>query len=289
MTFTSTAIVVCCLSALATGAWGQAPSPVFVDDLTWPELKRDIAAGKTTILVPIGGTEQNGPHMALGKHNARARVLAEKIARELGNALVAPVVSYVPEGSIDPPSAHMRFPGTITIPDKTFQQILESAARSFKLHGFRDIVFLGDHGGYQKDEQVVADRLNREWAATSVRVARPRRVLPRDHHRLRRRPQGPRLFGGRDRHPRRPRRYVADDGAGAGHGSRRCPCAGRQANRRRRRSRRSAPLQCAGGTIGRGRRHYRHRGRHPQSHCPPLMRIEPVRPSMLQFVNLTSG
>ena len=163
-------VIACCVLALATGARGQTPSTVFLEDLTWTELRRDLESGKTTIIVPIGGTEQNGPHMALGKHNARVRALAEKIARDLGNALVAPVIAYVPEGSINPPSGHMRFPGTITIPDQTFEQILEYAARSFKLHGFRDIVFIGDHGGYQKDEQAVADRLNREWAATPVRA-----------------------------------------------------------------------------------------------------------------------
>src|SRR5664279_759139 len=144
-------LVACCLLALATHAVGQTPSSVFLEDLTWTELKQQIAAGKTTIIVPIGGTEQNGPYMALGKHNVRSRALAEKIARALGNALVAPVVAYVPEGNLSPPTEHMRFPGTITIPDKVFEQVLESAARSFKLHGFRDVVFLGDHGGYQKD------------------------------------------------------------------------------------------------------------------------------------------
>jgi creatinine amidohydrolase len=163
-------LIVCCALALAASAQGPAPSTVFLDDLTWTELKREVASGKTTIIVPIGGTEQSGPHMALGKHNARVRALSEKIARELGNAIVAPVIAYVPEGSVEPASSHMRFPGTITIPDKTFEQVLEYAARGFKLHGFRDVVFLGDHGGYQKLEQAVADRLNRAWAATSVRA-----------------------------------------------------------------------------------------------------------------------
>ena len=163
-------LVACCLLGLAPLAHGQAPSTVFLEDLTWPELKQQIDAGKTTVIVPIGGTEQNGPHMALGKHNARARALAEKIARELGNALVAPVVAYVPEGAVDATSGHMRFPGTITVPDQAFGQVLEFAARSFKRHGFRDIVFIGDHSSYQKDEQAVADRLNREWAAAPVRA-----------------------------------------------------------------------------------------------------------------------
>ena len=83
---------------------------------------------------------------------------------------MAPVLAYVPEGGLRPPTAHMRFPGTITVPDETFEKVIEYAARSFKLHGFRDIVFLGDHGDYQANAKAVADRLNREWAATPVRV-----------------------------------------------------------------------------------------------------------------------
>jgi creatinine amidohydrolase/Fe(II)-dependent formamide hydrolase-like protein len=161
-----------CACALATaGAIAQSPpSSVFIDDLTWTELRDGIAAGKTTIIVPIGATEQNGPWMALGKHNVRAKALSEKIARVLGNALVAPVISYVPEGQVDPPTQHMRFPGTITVPDATFEKTLEYAARSFRRAGFRDIVFLGDHGGYQKSESAVATRLNREWQGQDTRV-----------------------------------------------------------------------------------------------------------------------
>jgi len=157
--------------ALCTGgAVAAAPQTVFQEELTWTELRDEIAAGKTTILVPIGGTEQNGPAIALGKHNARAKVLAARIALALGNALVAPVMAYVPEGSVSPPSAHMRFPGTITMPDATFEQVVEYAARSFKAHGFLYIVLLGDHGDYQKNLQTVAERLNRQWATTPVRV-----------------------------------------------------------------------------------------------------------------------
>ena len=148
----------------------HASDTVFLEDLTWTELRDQIRSGKTTIIVPIGGTEQNGPHMALGKHNLRVRSLSEKIARSLGNALVAPVIAYVPEGNLDPPTAHMRFPGTITIPEEAFDKTLEYAARSVKLAGFHNIVFLGDHGGYQKDEKRVADRLDKEWAAQPVSV-----------------------------------------------------------------------------------------------------------------------
>ena len=161
-------LMLCFLLAAAANA--QRVDRVWLEDLTWTELATAVNAGKTTIIVPIGGTEQNGPHMVLGKHNVRVKVLAERIAMTLGNALVAPVIAYVPEGSIDPPAGHMRFPGTISIPERTFESLLESTARSFRRHGFRDIVFIGDHSGYQKNEQNVAARLNREWSATPVRV-----------------------------------------------------------------------------------------------------------------------
>ena len=141
------------------------PASPHIEDMTWTELRDRLQAGATTVLVPIGGTEQNGPHMVLGKHNVRVRVLAARIAQRLGNAVVAPVLAYVPEGGVTPPTAHMRFTGTISIPDAAFEAVLEATARSFRQHGFRDVVFLGDHGGYQKNEERVADRLNREWAA----------------------------------------------------------------------------------------------------------------------------
>ncbi len=135
-----------------------------LEALTSVELRERIAHGTTTILVPIGGTEQNGAHMVLGKHNVRAHVLADRIAAALGNAVVAPTIAYVPEGSIHPPAAHMKYTGTISIPDAVFEGLLEATARSFKQHGFKDVVFLGDHGGYQGDLTRVADKLNREWA-----------------------------------------------------------------------------------------------------------------------------
>ncbi|HEX4233068.1 MAG TPA: creatininase family protein [Caldimonas sp.] len=166
----------CCLAAalLAVGSChataAEPAKSVFLEELTWTEVRDALAVGKTTVIVPVGGTEQSGPQIVLGKHNARARALAGRIAASLGNAIVAPVIAYVPEGSITPPSGHMRFAGTISIPDAAFEATLEGAARSFRQHGFRDIVLIGDHGGYQKSLARVAARLDREWAATPVRV-----------------------------------------------------------------------------------------------------------------------
>jgi creatinine amidohydrolase len=158
-----------CVLALACGA-AQAQTSVFLEELTTTEVAARIAKGSTTVLIPIGGTEQSGPAIVLGKHNVRVKVLAGKIAQVLGNALVAPVIAYVPEGNVDPPSSHMRFAGTISIPTATFERTLEAAAKSLRAHGFRDIVFVGDHGGYQHSEEAVAQRLDREWAKTPARA-----------------------------------------------------------------------------------------------------------------------
>ena len=151
---------------LAVAATAQA-APLQLEDMTWPELRARVGAGATTVLLPIGGTEQNGPHMTLGKHNVRVKLLAARIAERLGNAVVAPVIAYVPEGAIEPPTQHMRYPGTISIPAPAFEATLEAAARSLRRHGLRDVVFLGDHGGYRGSLDRVAAKLNREWAGAA--------------------------------------------------------------------------------------------------------------------------
>jgi creatinine amidohydrolase/Fe(II)-dependent formamide hydrolase-like protein len=162
--------VLAVVAVLVAEATAAPPDTVFLEELTWTELRALVASGATMAIVPIGGTEQNGPHMALGKHNVRVRALAERVARTLGGTLVAPVIAYVPEGGLAPPTGHMRFPGTITVPEDTFRRTLEAAARSLRLAGFREVVFLGDHGGTQAGEKAVAVKLNREWAGARVRV-----------------------------------------------------------------------------------------------------------------------
>lgn len=145
-----------------------APASVQLDELTSVELRALIDHGTITVLVPVGGTEQNGAHLVLGKHNVRVRVLAARIAERLGGAVVAPVIAYVPEGAIDPPTQHMRYAGTLSVPVAAFEAVLEGAARSLHRHGFRHVVLLGDHGGYQRSLQRVAEKLDRAWGGSSV-------------------------------------------------------------------------------------------------------------------------
>lgn len=143
---------------------------VYLEDMTWQEVRRALKQGKTTVIIPTGGTEQNGPHMILGKHNYIVTYTAGRIAEKLGDTLVAPVVRYVPEGNIQPPEGHMRFAGTLSVPESVFEAILENAARSLKAHGFKLIILLGDSAGNQASQKRVELKLNTEWSTSGVQV-----------------------------------------------------------------------------------------------------------------------
>src|SRR5437764_15357066 len=101
-----------------------AVASVFIEDLTWMEVRDALKAGKDTVLVATGGVEQNGPYLVTGKHNVVLRGTSEAIARKLGNALVAPIVPFVPEGDIEPPTLHMKYPGSISLTEETFARLL---------------------------------------------------------------------------------------------------------------------------------------------------------------------
>lgn len=141
-----------------------------IADMTWLQVRAALDHGYTTVIVPTGGIEQNGPHMVLGKHDYIVAHAAHRIASELGKTLVAPVVSYVPEGSYEPPSGHMRFPGTIGVPEPVYAGVIEGIARSLKAGGFHTICFIADHGDSQAPQAAVAARLNAEWAKQGVTV-----------------------------------------------------------------------------------------------------------------------
>jgi creatinine amidohydrolase len=158
----------------------DARDSVWIEELTWMEVRDAIRGGKTTAIIPTGGIEQNGPYTATGKHNFVLQATSEAIARRLGNALVAPVVKFVPEGRIDPPSGHMQYPGTISLREETFVALLTDIASSLKQHGFREIVLIGDSGGNMRGMQTVTDTLNAQWKDSGVRVHHVREYYESD-------------------------------------------------------------------------------------------------------------
>ena len=143
---------------------------IFLEEMTWQEIRDAVSAGKNKVIVPTAGVEQNGPHMILGKHNHIVRYASARIAEKVKNTLVAPVINYVPEGTIDPPEGHMRFAGTLSISDHLFADVLKSTANSLKSHGFKTIIFIGDSGGNQAIQNQVAEQLTDLWSSSGIRV-----------------------------------------------------------------------------------------------------------------------
>ncbi|MEZ4417670.1 MAG: creatininase family protein [Gemmatimonadota bacterium] len=141
----------------------EAHRSVWLEELTWMEVRDAMAAGVNTVIIATGGIEQNGPYLALGKHNYVLQGACEGIAESLGNALCAPIVKYVPEGDIDQPSGHMRYPGTISLREETFERMLDDIGSSLKAHGFEHIIYIGDSGGNQTGMKAVAEAQNARW------------------------------------------------------------------------------------------------------------------------------
>jgi creatinine amidohydrolase/Fe(II)-dependent formamide hydrolase-like protein len=141
----------------------------YMEAMTWTEIRDAIGGGRKVAIIPTGGTEQNGPHMVLGKHNYIVTFAAGLLANRLGNALVAPTLQYVPEGDYTRPDFGEK-PGVISLLQPAYEQVLDAAVRSLRVHGFTDIVLIGDSGGNQSGMVNVAKALNAEWGGSAVRV-----------------------------------------------------------------------------------------------------------------------
>lgn len=142
---------------------------VWLAEMTWMDVRDALAAGKKTIIVAMGGIEPNGPWVVLGKHHFILRTTCDAIARELGDALCAPIVDFVNEGDLTTMSGHMDTPGTISVSDATYEALISDIARSMKGSGFENIIFITDNGGpNQTGQAAVADKLNKEWGGQFV-------------------------------------------------------------------------------------------------------------------------
>src|SRR5205809_2940042 len=144
------------------------PNTVWLEEMTWMDVRDALKAGKTTIIIATGGLEPNGPWLATGKHNYVLQGNCEAVARKLGNALCAPIVKFVPEGNWEPPTIHMASPNTVSLREETFRALLTDIVVSFKTHGFKTVILIGDSGGNQAGQRGVADSLTTIWKGTPV-------------------------------------------------------------------------------------------------------------------------
>jgi creatinine amidohydrolase len=139
---------------------------VWIADMTLLEIRDSLKAGKTTALVLVGGMEDNGPYVTVSQHNDVVRFMGEKIARELGNALCAPVVGMAP-GNPETSTS----PGSMVLSPDTYKNMLEDMGTSLKAEGFKNILFMVDHGGDQKGAVEAANTLAEKWKGSGVRAA----------------------------------------------------------------------------------------------------------------------
>lgn len=139
---------------------------VWIEELTMLEVRDLLDEGWRTALVLTGGIEENGPYLTTGKHNHVLRVMGDAIARELGQTLVAPIITIEPGNP-----GRASTPGGIRYSQETFRAVLRDYAVSLKAQGFENIFFLGDSGGNQRGMAQVAEELGEEWAGGDVVVA----------------------------------------------------------------------------------------------------------------------
>lgn len=139
---------------------------VWIEELSWMEVRDQIAAGKTTALLGSGGVEKNGPYTATGKHNYVLKTTLEATARKHSKALVAPLVTWEPCN----PNRENLTPGSFCVTPETYQALLRDAVTSLKSMGFKDIFMVADSGGNTQGMTEIAKELNAKWIGNPARV-----------------------------------------------------------------------------------------------------------------------
>ena len=139
---------------------------VWIEEMTWMEVRDSLKAGKTTVIIGSGGLEKNGPYAPTGKHNYVLRATTDAIARKLGVALIAPIVTMEPGD----PNREDITPGSVFITQDTFKNILTDMSTSLKTMGFKNILMIADSGGNVQGMKEVTSSLNSRWQGDPASV-----------------------------------------------------------------------------------------------------------------------
>jgi creatinine amidohydrolase/Fe(II)-dependent formamide hydrolase-like protein len=160
------AVVTLCLQTAAQTPAAGGGAQVDMEIMTYAEVAAAMKAGRTTVLIYDGGTEQRGPHAVLGGHTLIARRASVDIARRLGNALVGPVLPFSIAGS----HLNPRWPGSVNLPAPVFTAVNEAIVDSMVVNGFTHVILMGDHGGGQAELRALARRLDGKYTPRGTRV-----------------------------------------------------------------------------------------------------------------------
>ncbi len=151
---------------------GEAARPLVLQEMAWVDVQEYLQINDM-VIIPLGSTEQHGPHLPLGTDYFEAVGAAKLISARTG-VLVAPVV--MAGYSI----YHSGFPGTLSLNPETFEQVLFETSQILMKYGFRRFLFFNFHGGNSVSEAKVIHRINQSTEAIAVAIGIGSRVQPQE-------------------------------------------------------------------------------------------------------------
>jgi len=143
-------------------AAAQDAKPLILQEMSWTDVA-DYLKSSDMVIIPIGSTEQHGPHMPLGTDFYEATGMSEMISARTG-VLVAPVL--MAGYSV----YHSGFPGSLSLKPETLEQVLFETAEMLIKYGFRRFMFFNYHGGNNTPQANVIHRINHNTPAVAVAI-----------------------------------------------------------------------------------------------------------------------
>ncbi len=122
-------------------AEGRLTDKFRLDEMSWPEVRAALDAGRTTIVAAAGSIEQHGPHLPLQTDTLLGTFLVEAVVERLPGAFQGPTIPFGVS------THHMLFAGSITLDTETFKTVVRQYVESLARHGFEHIIILPSHGG----------------------------------------------------------------------------------------------------------------------------------------------
>jgi len=131
-----------------------------LQEMTWTDV-RDYLKSCDMAIIPLGSTEQHGPHLPLGSDFYEALALSKLISEQTG-VLVAPVIQ------VGYSIYHSGFPGTLSLKPETVEMVIFEAVESLTKYGFRRFIFFNYHGGNNIVQEKVIHRINHTTEAVAI-------------------------------------------------------------------------------------------------------------------------
>ncbi len=160
---------------------GEKGNPLVLQEMSWVDVQEYLKTSDM-VIIPIGATEQHGPHMPLGTDFYEATEMSKLISSRTG-VLVAPVL--LAGYSV----YHSGFPGTLSLKPETMERVLFETAEMLMKYGFRRFMFFNYHGGNRIVESKVIHKINHTTEAIAVRIGifasfqeRGEEPAPLDYH-----------------------------------------------------------------------------------------------------------